>query len=603
MKELFYEKKDKIISIAIISFLVIIVIVILMLLIDNSSEERFYLIGNTNILSLQNVDYKDPGFVAKDKKGNNRNNEVIISGNVNTNICGDYEINYIWREKKLTRKVIVYCQNEFRLIGEEKIYILVNGKYQDEGFVAYYQNRDYSEKVTVKNNINYKVPGVYYIDYSISELNKKISRTIYVIDADDYFEVEYSKAKSRELTLNVTYDPNYIAYYLNPTDDRVSINSSTYKITKNGTYKFTIYDKYNNSVVKSIVINNIDDVKLSASCEARISLTKTDVTVNANRKVTKYVYNNNSSTSNTYTFNSKVENVNVSLYDEYNDSINIVCNKVYGSANMEVHFINSSQCDDAILIRTDDKTILIDSGSVYTKKAVLNYLSAVGVKKIDAMIGSHMHSDHIQTQGFVMQNYQVDKIYYPDDIFTCASRGSCVVKDQKYILDEIKQQNKTPIILKAGDKVEIGEITLYVIAPWNIRTSANSQNINSLIFILKFGDTTFMFTGDTPKTILEDENLNKYANTLGISLKVDVFKWSHHGTTPISTNVANMFSPKYVIVPNYDGYGKPTKSMAKPFTDLGAKIYEQNTYGNVLFISDGSSINVVTRTNPIDYKR
>ncbi len=603
METFFRDKKDKIIRISIIAFFVLAITLIIVLLLDDGSKEQFYLLGNKELLLLQNSDYTEPGVVARDKKGNNRNSEVIINGNINTNICGDYQISYTWMEKTLTRKVIVYCPNDFRLVGDETVYVLVGGRYQDEGYLAYYNNQDYSNQVIIKNDVNYQKEGIYFIEYSLPTFKKKLIRKIYVINVDDYFEVSYDETKKRELDLKISYDSNYISYYLDPTNNKITLTNSNYRVTKNGTYTFIVFDKYNNSSKKDIAINNIDDLKLSATCEAKISSVKTTVTVNANRKVSKYVYNNNISNNNTYTFNSKVEDINVLVYDEYDDYVSINCNKVYGSSNMEVHFINSSQCDDAILIRTDDKTILIDSGSVYTKKAVLNYLEAVGVKKIDVMIGSHMHSDHIQTQGFVMENYQVDKIYYPDDIFTCASRGSCVTNDQKYILDQIKKQNKTPIILKAGDKVEIGEITIYVIAPWNIRTSANSQNINSLVFILKFGDNTFMFTGDTPKTILEDENLKKYADLLGIPLKVDVFKWSHHGTTPISTNLANLISPKYVIVPNYNGYGQPTNSMTKPFKNIGAKIYEQNTYGNVLFISDGTNINVVTRTNPINYRR
>ena len=83
--------------------------------------------------------------------------------------------------------------------------------------------------------------------------------------------VEYSNSKSKEVTLNIKYDANYILYYLNPTNDRVSFTDSTYKISKNGNYNFTVYDKYNNYAVKTISIKNIDDVKLTATCEAKIT--------------------------------------------------------------------------------------------------------------------------------------------------------------------------------------------------------------------------------------------------------------------------------------------------------------------------------------------
>ena len=495
---------------------------------------------------------------------------------------------------------VFHKETQFYLLGDEIVYILEGGKYQDEGYVATYGSQDYTNQVTIKNDVNYQEAGIYYIEYNLSSLEKKLVRQVQVINVDEYFDIDYDSSMTRELELDIKYNDNYLSYYVNPSNEKITLETSKYKVTKNGEYLFNVYDKYNNSSIKKIIINNIDDLKLSVTCEAKVSESKTEVTVNANRKVAKYVYNNISSSDSKYTFNSKVEDVTVLVYDEYDDYVSITCDKV--SANMEVHFINSSQCDDAILIRTYDKTILIDSGSQYTKNAVLDYLNAIGVKKIDAMIGSHLHSDHIQTQGFVMESFQVDKIYYPDDIFTCVSRGSCVSGDRKYILDEINKQNKTPIVLKAGDKIEIGEITIYILAPWTVKTSSNSQNINSFVFILKFGDNTFMFTGDTETSILNNSKLKSYANELNIPLKVDVFKWPHHGTRSISNEFVNVISPKYVIVPNFNGYGKPTSSMTKGFRDIGASIYEQKDYGNVLFISDGTNINVVTKTNPSDYK-
>ena len=124
----------------------------------------------------------------------------------------------------------------------------------------------------------------------------------------------------------------------------------------------------------------------------------------------------------------------------------------------------------------------------------------------------------------------------------------------------------------------------------------------ALVFILKFENNTFMFTGDTGDSILSSSDLISYASKLGISLKVDFFKWPHHGTRSINTSFVNTIKPKYVAVPNI-ATGRPNSATATAFKNAGATIYEQLTYKNIVFISDGTNITVITNANASDYKR
>ncbi len=594
IKNFFTNKLNIIITILILIILIFILILIL-------PNEYFSLIGNEQITINQNDIYTELGVIARNKFGKNIKDSVLITGKVNTSTCGDYKIIYTLNNKTLIRNVKVICPTEFKLQGKETINILIGGKYQEEGVVASYQNKDYSNNVIITNNIDYNKKGEYYIEYQLDILNKTIQRKVIVDSFDDFFTIKYDNNKTNKLILDITFDSQYFSYYTTPDGNKISNSESTYEITNNGKYTFILYDNYGNSLKREISITNIDDVKLVASCEAIISYKKTNVIVKANKKINKYIYNGNISNNNNYIFNNKVENVIVELYDEYNDITKINCINKYQSENMEVHFINSSQPDDAILIRTDDKVIFIDGGSHYTEEAVLTYLKDLGITKIDALIGSHLHSDHIQTQAFILDNFTVDSIYYPDDIYTCLDRKTCVSSDRKYILDAIKKYNKKPTVLKPGDTLKIGEMSLYFLAPWKI---VNDQNGNSFIFILKFRNNSFMFTGDTESTILNSlDKMSYYASSMNINLDIDVFKWPHHGTRDISKEFIQTTTPKYVIVPNYHGYGKPTSSMKTNFNNLGIPIYEQKDYGNILFISNGDDINVITNTNPSDYKR
>ena len=589
-------------------FLAIIVVilffVLLILLFKDNSKEQFFLIGSKDMIISREVNFNDPGFVAKDKNGNNRNSEVIVNTNLDINTCGNYKVEYRWNDKILLRNIQVYCPDDFSLKGNKYVYVLKNGSYKDEGYNALFNNKNYQNEVVVTSNVNYKKEGLYKIEYSIKSLNKKITRNVYVFDAEDKFEITYDNEKSQKVSLKINFDKDYIFYYVNPSNKKIYSASSNYTITKNGSYAFTIYDKYGNKATQKIEIKNIDSENISASCVAKISSNKTIVTVNASSNVNKYEYNGITSDNNTYTFNSKVTSVKVKVYDKYGDYITVTCKNTYASSKMEIHFIASDQSDDAILIRTDNKTIMIDGGSIYTKKYVLNYLHDLGVTKIDAMIGSHMHSDHIQTQGYILEEFTVDKIYYPDDIFTCTTlkTGSCNEHDIEVILPAIKKYNKQPKVLKAGDKLSIGDINIYFLAPWALQTGSNKQNINSFVFVLTFGSNSFMFTGDTTDTILYDSKLKNYASSLNIPLKVDMFKWPHHGTRALNNNFITTISPEYVVVPNM-ATGKPESTTASNFEKNGATIYQQLKFGNIVLISDGTNIQVVTNAKASSYKR
>ena len=77
------------------------------------------------------------------------------------------------------------------------------------------------------------------------------------------------------------------------------------------------------------------------------------------------------------------------------------------------------------------------------------------------MIGSHLHYNHIQAQADILENFTVDKIYYPQDLNTCYSTY-CDLDDQKYILNAIKKYNKTISIMKVGDNFNIGDMNIFL---------------------------------------------------------------------------------------------------------------------------------------------
>ena len=267
------------------------------------------------------------------------------------------------------------------------------------------------------------------------------------------------------------------------------------------------------------------------------------------------------------------------------------------TSKLEMFFIGNSYYDDAILIRNGNNIIFIDGGRWGCVKSVTPYLQNLGVSNIDLLVGSHLHFNHIQSQGDIINNFNVKAITYPDDIYTCANRGSCDTKDQQYVLDAIKNHGLTPKITKPGDTITVGEMKLYFMEPTSIKTSGSyPQNANSSIFILTFKNNSFMFTGDISIHSSQLNSIRNYSKSFGISPDVDVLKYPHHGNSTLSDDVLSTVKPEYIIVPNNHSPKYPSSDNINRINNRGIKMYRQSdsSTGNIYVVSDGNNISVKT---------
>ena len=267
--------------------------------------------------------------------------------------------------------------------------------------------------------------------------------------------------------------------------------------------------------------------------------------------------------------------------------------------------ITTGHYDDGIIIRTGAATILIDGGRKGCYKEVNSYLKGLGVKTIDAIIGSHTDDDHIDAEADIIRNYKVLNAYYPVELSTCYSKGYCDKStDGQAVLKACKEKGLTPKVIKAGTKLVIGDMTLYFIGPPGYKTTGSHRgNANSFIFILKYKNNTFMFPGDADSGTFNVSKNKSYANKLGISLDIDVLKYPHHGNTSIETAILNAMSPKYILIPNYNASKYPNSSNRQKIKNTGAYIYENARDGNIVLKSDGKNITVRTNQKASTYKR
>ena len=577
--------------------------------------------GNREITIYKGDIYIEPGYTARDSKGNDLTDKVVVNNMIDTLQEGEYQVSYTLGNTTEIRQVTVIEKpigaTIMYLKGSTTIYLKVGDTYQEPGYkVIDSVDGNLGDKVTVTGSVDTSKVGTYKLIYSVtnnSGVTTSKQRVIVVMDSNISLTLNNEDYTNKNVNINIYVMDNYFDYLILPNGNKVTSKSYTYEVSDNGEYKFIIYNKLGEKTEKTIRVKNIDKVSPTGSCSGTYGNGKSNITIKSsdNIGIQKYVIDGVSYVNNNITLDREVSSVSVRIYDKALNFKDISCSlskrgsssskPVIRSKNMEIHFIASGHYDDAILIRTDNKVILIDSGRWDCREKVTPYLKELGISKIDLMIGSHLDNDHIAAQGDILSKFIVDKIYYPDDIFNCVSKKTCVKFDQENILEALNKYNKKPEIIVPPKKIIVGEMELYFLAPNKI---TSSKNDNSFIFILKFYNNTFMFTGDAGTTLTVN-NLQNNATLLGIDLKVDMLKYPHHGNASISWNTLDKLDPEYVIVPNNGASRYPNSDNRNMLSKKGIKVYRQSDSktGNIVLLTNGNKIEVFNDAVASSYKR
>ncbi len=241
-----------------------------------------------------------------------------------------------------------------------------------------------------------------------------------------------------------------------------------------------------------------------------------------------------------------------------------------------VDYIDVGQAD-SILLRNKDKTMLIDAGTNEQGKNVVSFLKEEGISKIDYLIGTHPHEDHIGGLDDVINNFEIGKIYMP--------KRETTTKTFKDVLNAIKNKNLTITQPKKGEIIDLGQakcefMTEPIIDDDNI-------NLSSLTLRVEFGNNSFLFMGDAEK---QNEKTITWPKT-------DVLKVGHHGSdTSSSKEFLEQVNPKYSIIMVGEGntYKLPKQPIIDRIEKIGSKIYRTDKNGNIKIISDGNNLEIKT---------
>lgn len=241
---------------------------------------------------------------------------------------------------------------------------------------------------------------------------------------------------------------------------------------------------------------------------------------------------------------------------------------------------------DAILLQDSKQTILIDTGHNANRDLVLKKLAAQNIKRINTVILTHHHADHIGNIFQIAGKYGVSRIY-DNGLVNNKNTNSVKLGD---VLGKGNYKNKR---LNAGDKISFGDgFYMDVLAPGDFMDKAlrNDLNNNSIVMKMHYGNFTMMFTGD-----IENPTETLIADKYGDALKSDVLKVAHHGSkTSSNFQFISKVKPKYALVScgDFAEYHHPNKGVVGRLHHLGAEVYNTNVNGDMVITTDGRSFDL-----------
>ncbi len=247
-------------------------------------------------------------------------------------------------------------------------------------------------------------------------------------------------------------------------------------------------------------------------------------------------------------------------------------------------FISTGKSDSIFISLPNGKTMLIDGGFSSSLPEVHNTLRKYRVKKIDYLIATHDHDDHIGSFSDILKIYKVGKIY--------ASR-STIENEYKNRFEKLIKEKKIKREYAFGGDVLIDEndIFLKVLSPFE-KNKYSDENDYSLVLYLSYKDNSFIFMGDASKKV-EGYLMRFYEDEL---LKTDVIKLGHHGSdTSGAYSFLQKLSPRYAVATNDDKEeNKVSNRLLYCLEKLGTTLYETGKSGNITFISDGYNLKINT---------
>ena len=249
-----------------------------------------------------------------------------------------------------------------------------------------------------------------------------------------------------------------------------------------------------------------------------------------------------------------------------------------------LYAINTGNSDSLLCITPDGRSMLVDAAEENDNAAIKSVLDKYGVKKIDVLVATHPHADHIGSMDEIIESVGAGKIYltdFPDD--------SEVYEN----LSDAIQTAGIPIEYAVSQmQFNLGDASVRVLSP-QLKEYEDANNA-SIVLMISYGESDFLLTGDMEKSASK-ALIEEWGNVLDC----EVLKTAHHGSrTSTSEEFVRSTSPDVAIITCGTGnsYGHPHQETLDLLLKFHVQTLRTDQTGDIAVLSDGTNIEAYTQT-------